>query len=104
MMPRNVQVKNVPDDVHRVLRQRAAAAGQSQEYLLGELTEIRAASDGGGGPRSGAGQRRGGQLSLKTAAADVRAERDARSGVVDASVLARRSPTTRRMATERATG
>ena len=79
MMPRNVQVKNVPDDVHRVLRQRAAAAGQSlQEYLLGELTEIRAASDGGGGPRSG-GQRRGGQLSLKTAAADVRAERDARS-------------------------
>ncbi|MGH8791780.1 MAG: FitA-like ribbon-helix-helix domain-containing protein [Stackebrandtia sp.] len=36
---KNVQVKGVPDDVHRVLRQRAAAAGMSlQEYLLQQLT------------------------------------------------------------------
>jgi plasmid stability protein len=35
----SVQIKNVPDDVHRVLRRRAATAGQSlQEYLLAELT------------------------------------------------------------------
>lgn len=35
-----IQVKDVPDDVHRVLRQRAAAAGQSlQEYLLGRLID-----------------------------------------------------------------
>lgn len=33
-----IQVRNVPDGVHRVYRQRAAAAGMSlQEYLLAEL-------------------------------------------------------------------
>ena len=36
----SVQIKNVPDDVHRILRRRAAAAGQSlQEYLLARLTD-----------------------------------------------------------------
>jgi len=35
----NIQVKDVPDDVHRILRSRAAAAGQSlQEYLLARIT------------------------------------------------------------------
>lgn len=35
----SVQIKNVPDEVHRVLRRRADAAGQSlQEYLLALLT------------------------------------------------------------------
>lgn len=35
----NIQVKNVPDDVHKVLRHRAVEAGQSlQEYLLAKLT------------------------------------------------------------------
>jgi plasmid stability protein len=34
----SVQIKDVPADVHAVLRERAAAAGQSlQEYLLGRL-------------------------------------------------------------------
>jgi antitoxin FitA len=34
----SVQIKDVPADVHAVLRQRAAGAGQSlQEYLLGRL-------------------------------------------------------------------
>ena len=34
-----VQIKNVPDDVHRIVRERAARAGQSQqEYLLALLT------------------------------------------------------------------
>ncbi len=34
----SVQVKDVPEDVHAVLRRRAAAAGQSlQEYLLARL-------------------------------------------------------------------
>jgi antitoxin FitA len=38
VMP-SIQIKNVPPEVHRVLRQRAAAAGQSmQEYLLAQLT------------------------------------------------------------------
>jgi hypothetical protein len=36
----SIQIKNVPDDVHRVLRRRAAEAGMSlQEYLLANLTE-----------------------------------------------------------------
>lgn len=36
-----VQIKNVPPDVHRVLRRRAAAAGQSlQEYMLAHLTDF----------------------------------------------------------------
>lgn len=34
----SVQIKNVPDDVRRVWRERAAAQGQSlQEYLLAKL-------------------------------------------------------------------
>ena len=37
-MPKNVQVKDVPDEVHSVLRRRAGAAGMSlQEYLLEHL-------------------------------------------------------------------
>jgi hypothetical protein len=35
-----VQIKNVPPDVHRILRERAKKAGQSlQAYLLAELQE-----------------------------------------------------------------
>jgi antitoxin FitA len=35
-----IQVKNVPDEVHRVLKHRAVEEGQSlQEYLLAKLTE-----------------------------------------------------------------
>jgi len=33
-----IQIRKIPDDVHRVYQLRAAAAGQSlQEYLRGEL-------------------------------------------------------------------
>jgi plasmid stability protein len=33
-----IQIRNVPEDVHRIYRARAAAAGKSlQEYLLAEL-------------------------------------------------------------------
>lgn len=40
-MSRSVQIRNVPDDVHRTLRARAAAAGQSlSEYLLAEIVRI----------------------------------------------------------------
>ena len=36
----SIQVKDVPDEVHAVLRRRAAAAGKSlQEYLLDRLTQ-----------------------------------------------------------------
>jgi antitoxin FitA len=40
-MSRTVQIRDVPDDVHRVLRARAAAAGLSlSAYLLAELTRV----------------------------------------------------------------
>jgi hypothetical protein len=36
----SIQVKDVPEEVHAVLRRRAAAAGQSlQEYLLARLRD-----------------------------------------------------------------
>lgn len=35
-----IQIKNVPDETHAVLRQRAARAGQSlQEYMLAHLID-----------------------------------------------------------------
>jgi plasmid stability protein len=37
----NIQIRNVPDHVHLILKRRAGAAGQSlQEYLLDWLTEM----------------------------------------------------------------
>ena len=40
-MSRTVQIRDVPDDVHRELRARAAAAGLSlSAYLLAELTRV----------------------------------------------------------------
>jgi len=73
----SVQIKDVPPDVHAVLRQRAAAAGQFlQEYLLGRLVadarhptldEVLAR----------AGGRAGGSIRLSDAARMVRADRDA---------------------------
>jgi antitoxin FitA len=75
---RSVQIKNVPDDVHRVLRRRAAVAGKSQqEYLLGLLV------DAARKPTldeifERVGQRSGGRLSLAFAVEAQRADRDTR--------------------------
>jgi plasmid stability protein len=42
-MPKAIQIRDVPDDAHAVLRTRAAAAGMSMsEYLRGELVELAA--------------------------------------------------------------
>ena len=36
----HIQIRNVPPDVHRTMKERAAKAGMSlQEYLLAEVTE-----------------------------------------------------------------
>lgn len=41
VMSTSIQIRGVPDDVHRTLRARAAGAGQSlSEYLLGEITRM----------------------------------------------------------------
>lgn len=40
-MQRMIQVRNVPDGIHRTLKARAAMSGMSlSDYLLGELKEI----------------------------------------------------------------
>jgi plasmid stability protein len=37
----SIQIRHVPDDVHRTLRARAAASGQSlSEYLLAEIVRV----------------------------------------------------------------
>jgi plasmid stability protein len=75
----SIQIKNVPPDVHRVLRRRAAEEGMSlQEYLLAKLTEdARQPTSEEFWER--VGQRTGGgRLTLKEAVDYIRAERDAR--------------------------
>lgn len=71
----SIQIKDVPDETHTVLRQRAAAAHQSlQEYLRTKLIaeagqptvdEVLARADG----------RAGGSLPLADAVSAVRSER-----------------------------
>jgi plasmid stability protein len=40
-MPKSIQIRDVPDDVHSVLRARAAAAGMSMsEHLRSELVAL----------------------------------------------------------------
>jgi hypothetical protein len=72
----SIQVKDVPSEIHAVLRTRAAAAGQSlQEYLLARLIED------AGSPTldevlDRAGGRAGGRAGFEAAARAVRADRD----------------------------
>lgn len=43
-VPKAIQIRDVPDDVHAVMRARAAAAGMSMsEYLRSELVRLAAA-------------------------------------------------------------
>ncbi len=75
---KNVQVRNVPDDVHAVLRRRAAEAGMSlQEYLLATLEDL-AARPTVQEVLARAGGRAGGRVPLSRAARDLRAERGRR--------------------------
>lgn len=72
---KSVQIKNVPEDTHAVLRTRAAAAGMSlQEYLLRHLIDA-AARPTLDEVLARIGKRGGGSLSFKEAADMVRAER-----------------------------
>lgn len=74
----SIQVKDVPEDVHAVLRLRAAAAGQSlQEYLLGRLVE-EARSPTVDEVLGRAGGRSGGSLTAAFAREHLRKERDSR--------------------------
>lgn len=72
----SVQIKNVPPDVHGVLRTRAAKAGKSlQEYLLEWLTQDARRPTLEELFQDGT-ERSGGRLSARTAAAIIRADRD----------------------------
>ena len=71
----SVQIKDVPDDTHAVLRQRAAAAHQSlQEYLRARLIED-ASQPSLDEILDRAGGRSGGSVPLKVAVATLRDER-----------------------------
>lgn len=73
-----VQIKHVPEDVHRVLRRRAADAGQSlQEYTLALLSEH------AGKPTlaevfARIDQRSGSRSTIRDAVEAIRADRDSR--------------------------
>ena len=71
----SVQIKNVPPEVHRVLRRRAAVAGQSlQEYLLANLKQ-QAHEKTLDEVLDRAGGRAGGSLGLSFAAEVLRNDR-----------------------------
>jgi hypothetical protein len=74
----SVQIKDVPEQVHAVLRQRAAAAHQSlQEYLRTRLIE-EASQPTLNEVLDRAGGRSGGSVPLKEAVNAIRADRDRR--------------------------
>jgi len=71
----SVQIKDVPEETHAVLRRRAAEAHQSlQEYLLARLIE-EASRPTVDEVLARAGGRAGGSLPLEDAVAAVRHER-----------------------------
>jgi plasmid stability protein len=74
----SIQVKDVPEDVHAILRRRAAAAGQSlQEFLLDQLIE-EARTPTLDELLDRAGERAGGRAGFKAAVKAVRVDRDSR--------------------------
>jgi antitoxin FitA len=74
----SVQIKDVPEQTHAVLRRRAAAAHQSlQEYLRAWLIE-EASEPTLDEVLDRAGGRAGGAVPMKDAVATLRADRDRR--------------------------
>lgn len=74
----SIQVKDVPNETHAVLRRRAAAANQSlQEYLLSRLISD-ASRPTVDEVLDRASQRTGGVVPLKVSAKAVRGDRDRR--------------------------
>jgi hypothetical protein len=74
----SVQVKNVPEDVHRELRRRAGVAGQSlQEYLLARLVAA-AREESLEDVLARAGNRAGGSVPFSFAKQALRSDRERR--------------------------
>jgi hypothetical protein len=74
----NVQIKSVPQDVHRVLRRRAADAGQTLEAYLRALLVKEARQPTLDEVLGRVGRRRSGRVPLAEAAKAVRDDRDPR--------------------------
>lgn len=73
-----IQIKNVPDETHAVLRQRAAAAHMSlQEYLRSRMIE-EASRPTVDEVLDRAGGRAGGTVTLSAAVSELRSERAGR--------------------------
>lgn len=72
---KTILVRDIPESVHKVLRQRAEGRGQSlQQYLAGELTRLAEKTS----PEelfARVSKRRGGRVGLRAAAEDVADER-----------------------------
>ncbi|KAB7744810.1 hypothetical protein GA707_09560 [Nostocoides sp. F2B08] len=72
----SVQIKNVPEETHAVLRRRATRANQSlHEYLLARLIE-EASAPTLDEVLERAGSRAGGSVTLTQATAAIRSDRD----------------------------
>ena len=75
---KSIQVRDVPEKTHAVLRRRAAETGMSlQEYLLSILNDL-ASRPTVAEVLARAGGRSGGRIGLKNAAELLRTERDQR--------------------------
>jgi plasmid stability protein len=75
----NVTIRDLPEDIHRVLRERAAASGQSmQEYLVGRLRDMTARPTMEEWVADVEANRHGGRIGLDEAAQLIRTERDLR--------------------------
>ncbi len=73
----NILVRDLPDDVHGALQQRAERQGQSlQQYLTNELTRL-AERPTPAELFERVGRRRGGKVGLQRAVADLEGERPA---------------------------
>lgn len=74
-MPKTIQIRHVPDDVHRSLRAQAAEAGMSlSDFLLAEIEQLAGRSVNAAIFRQ-AGERKGGVSNDEIVAA-VRSGRD----------------------------
>jgi plasmid stability protein len=76
-MAKTIQIRNVPDDVHRALRTAAAAAGKSlSDYLLEHVAEVAARPSNAEIFRRASERARGSGVSMEEIVAAVRSGRD----------------------------
>ena len=76
-MARTIQIRNVPDEVHRALRVQAAAAGKSlSDYLLEHVEDVAARPVNAEILRRASERSQGSGVSMEEIVAAVRSGRD----------------------------